>query len=1271
MKKILSFMIFTILLLGLLVIQASAAEVQYSAMRLEKAEGEVAVSDAAGMPVACSGDMALGSGWTIETGDDSFVWISLDDAKAIVLGMNTSVTVRKSGKKFLVLVNAGEIVFNVTTPLTEDEALEIRNSKMVTSVRGSSGGVNAETGEIFYGTGHGIVWFRETDQTSSLYGLSQRTELWGGRIVSVKWPVKDMELSDFSALFLGEVAENPDLQNSLKMEGRFDPQELIAALPAAVERETAEREKAKEDIASIPVVTGEEEVNPAFGYDTPISDESGEIPRPTYTVIWRNDDGTELETDRNVPHGTTPTYDGKPPTKPDDEQYTYIFKKWDPDIVEADRNAIYTATYTPTLREYTITWKQDDGDVIDTTMVTYGTTPTHTDAEKTADAEYTYTFAGWSPEVSAVSGEATYTATYTATLRKYTITWKQDDGSLIDTTTVAYGTTPTHSDPAKAADAQYTYTFSGWSPEVSAVTGDATYTATYTTATKTYTVTWQDADGTILETDEDVPYDETPTYDGKTPTKAADPQYTYTFAGWSPEVATVSADVTYTATYSGTLNTYTVTWQDADGTALKTDANVAYGTVPAYDGETPTKAADAQYTYAFAGWDTTPVAVTGDATYTATYTTTTNTYTVIWKDADGTVLETDANVPYGATPTYDGEKQPAKAADAQYTYVFAGWSPAVSAVSGDATYTATYTGTVNTYTVIWKDADGTVLETDANVAYGTTPTYDGEKQPAKAADAQYTYAFSGWSPAVSAVSGDTTYTATYTGTVNTYTVTWKDADGTVLETDANVPYGTTPTYDGKDQPSKAADAQYTYAFAGWSPAVAAVTGDATYTATYSGTVNTYTVTWKDADGTVLETDANVAYGANPTYDGDKQPAKAADAQYTYTFSGWSPAVAAVTGDATYTATYSTTVNTYTVIWKDEDGTVLETDENVPYGTEPTYNDVTPAKAEDAQYTYAFSGWSPAVSAVTGNATYTAVYTSTVKTYTVTWKQDDGTVIDTATVAYGETPTHSDPVKAATAQYSYIFAGWTTEINTVTGDVSYTATYTATVNTYTVTWKNDGGAVLETDENVPYGTVPTYDGKAPTKEADAQYTYTYAGWDTTPAAITGDTIYTATYTETLNKYKITFVDDDGTTVLGQVLEYDYGTPANQITRPTVLTREAQGGGYNLFAYWSPAVAEVRGDATYKAVYYGAVSKIIIRAGTANKPYDGTELTCSTYEVDGLPSGLNCTAVTSGSQLEAGISANVIFSWKITDGNGNDVSQRFQSYVELIEGELTVY
>ena len=366
----------------------------------------------------------------------------------------------------------------------------------------------------------------------------------------------------------------------------------------------------------------------------------------------------------------------------------------------------------------------------------------------------------------------------------------------------------------------------------------------------------------------------------------------YTFGAWNTQsdgegVVYQNGD-TVNFTENTTLyaiwepETYTVTWKNGE-TVLKTET-LLYGATPKYEGETPTKAADAQYTYTFSGWVdsegnalTADTTVTGDVTYTAEYTSTVNTYTVTWKNEDGTILETDKAVAYGTTPKYDGAT-PTKAADAQYTYTFKGWSPEVSAVTGNVTYTATYTQTVNTYTVTWVNADGKVLETDEAVPYGTMPQYNGAT-PTKTGDAQHTYTFSGWSPAVSEVTGNVTYTATYTQTVNTYTVTWVNADGKVLETDEAVPYGTMPQYNGAT-PTKAADAQYTYTFKGWSPEVSAVTGNVTYTAEYTSTVNTYTVTFDANGGKGSMEDQSFNYGADVTLTENTFTCE------NYKFTGW-------------------------------------------------------------------------------------------------------------------------------------------------------------------------------------------------------------------------------------------------------------------------------------------------------------------------------------------------------------------------------------------------
>ena len=69
--------------------------------------------------------------------------------------------------------------------------------------------------------------------------------------------------------------------------------------------------------------------------------------------------------------------------------------------------------------------------------------------------------------------------------------------------------------------------------------------------TATYTVTWVNEDGTVLAT-EQYNAGETPSYKGETPTKAEDATYTYTFSKWSPTIAPVMSDTTYTADFYST-----------------------------------------------------------------------------------------------------------------------------------------------------------------------------------------------------------------------------------------------------------------------------------------------------------------------------------------------------------------------------------------------------------------------------------------------------------------------------------------------------------------------------------------------------------------------------------------------------------------------------------------------------------------------------------------------------------------------------------------------
>ena len=421
-------------------------------------------------------------------------------------------------------------------------------------------------------------------------------------------------------------------------------------------------------------------------------------------------------------------------------------------------------------------------------------------------------------------------------------------------------------------------------------------------------------------------------------------------------------------------------------------------------------------------------------------------WTFDFKDGD-TVVE--------SVQVEDGDAVAEIAAPSKTGHTFDAWQSGgndynfASAVTADAFVTAKYDPIA--YTITWIANGGTLSGeyTSGEVNYGTAiipPT------ATKEADAQYTYSFDKWVPAPDAtVLSNATYTAQFTSTVNSYTISWDtDGDGDVDDT-TTVAYGDVPTYAAQE---KAATDEHTYTWAGWSPAPVAVTGPATYTATFSSTPNTYDVTFHTNDVDVAATwVTNVPYGVVPEYDGDA-PAKAATDQYTFYFAGFTNTVAtvptnlfaAVTGDVDYYAVFTNTVNQYTVTWKNDDGSTIDTT-TVEYGVVPTHADAT--KAATAEYTYTFDAWDPAPVAVTGDAAYQATFTSSKNSYTITWKNEDGTTIDTTTVEYGVVPTHADATKAEDAENTYTFDSWDPAPVAVTGAATYTATFTATPKPVTV------------------------------------------------------------------------------------------------------------------------------------------------------------------------------------------------------------------------------
>lgn len=105
---------------------------------------------------------------------------------------------------------------------------------------------------------------------------------------------------------------------------------------------------------------------------------------------------------------------------------------------------------------------------------------------KESTVQYVYTFAGWSldgvnvVELGTVGEDnVTYYAVFTEETRKYTVRFLDNDGSVLQESLVAYGDTPTYTGDTPVDETDEEAEFNGWSPAITAVTGDIDYTATY------------------------------------------------------------------------------------------------------------------------------------------------------------------------------------------------------------------------------------------------------------------------------------------------------------------------------------------------------------------------------------------------------------------------------------------------------------------------------------------------------------------------------------------------------------------------------------------------------------------------------------------------------------------------------------------------------------------------------------------------------------------------------------------------------------------------
>ena len=378
-----------------------------------------------------------------------------------------------------------------------------------------------------------------------------------------------------------------------------------------------------------------------------------------------------------------------------------------------------------------------------------------------------------------------------------------------------------------------------------------------------FTVTFKDWDGSVLD-EQQVSY-------GQAASAPSDPERTgYTFTGWDVDFTSITGDLVVTAQYS--INRYTITYK-VNGAIYHVDT-YAYGESIILPDYTPAAAHD------FSGWEGVPSTMpasnlefdAADELWSLTFSA-----SVVEMYPRGTVriavrIDSDHYEAHtiNARLSYD----PTKLSLVPGSFVNGpiiknGMFFSADAISDGVISFGiicpgsglTESGVLFYFDMIVTDetAVGEVIPLSFNLVEHACYAPIGLNTPVYLDD--------------SAVNGSVTVIA-----APVYTINFVNYDGSLLYT-TTAAYGYTPEYVG-DTPTREADAQYTYTFAGWSPTIGAADADATYTATFTEVIREYTITYY-VNGEIYTTES-YAYGAAvaaPTYAPEVGPTY-------FTFSGW-------------------------------------------------------------------------------------------------------------------------------------------------------------------------------------------------------------------------------------------------------------------------------------------------------------------------------------------------------------------------------------------------
>ena len=206
-----------------------------------------------------------------------------------------------------------------------------------------------------------------------------------------------------------------------------------------------------------------------------------------------------------------------------------------------------------------------------------------------------YTFAGWYIGDAKFNFSTPITQNITLTakwnINSYLISFEAN-GVILQSGSFEYETMPKFngSTPTKEQTAQYTFKFTGWSPEITAVSKTQIYTAVFSQTIRSYEIKFVSEQNTVEI--KNVEYGTIPTF--TTPTKEPTVQFIYEFKSWLPALTEVLKEQIYVAQFAQKLRPYKIHFV-SDGDIVETK-NVYYGSkISAIDAPTKDE-------HIFIGW---------------------------------------------------------------------------------------------------------------------------------------------------------------------------------------------------------------------------------------------------------------------------------------------------------------------------------------------------------------------------------------------------------------------------------------------------------------------------------------------------------------------------------------------------------------------------------------------------------------------------------------------------------------------------------------------